>query len=61
MHGVGAPRRPIRYDEAHEGSACAQVKETIMTSALLQLPLSMPRREKERRITAIIEQLVRGG
>ena len=29
-----------------------------MTSALLQLPLSMPRHEKERRIAAIIEQLV---
>ena len=29
-----------------------------MTSALLQLPLAMPRREKERRIAAIIEQLV---
>ena len=29
-----------------------------MTSALLQLPLAMPRHEKERRIAAIIEQLV---
>ena len=37
---------------------CFQVKETIMTSALLQLPLSMSKREKQQRVVAIIEQLV---
>jgi hypothetical protein len=36
-----------------------QVKETIMTSALLQLPLSMPYREKRARVDEIICQLVR--
>ena len=30
-----------------------------MTSALLQLPLSMSKREKQQRVVAIIEQLVR--
>ena len=35
-----------------------QVKETIMTSALLQLPLSMSKRQKQQRVTAIIDQLV---
>lgn len=35
-----------------------QVKETIMTSALLQLPLSIPKREKQQRVADIINQLV---
>ena len=35
-----------------------QVKETIMTSAMLQLPLSMSRREKQQRVKDIIDQLV---
>ena len=39
--------------------AWVQVKETIMTSALLQLPLSMPYREKRARVHEIICQLVR--
>jgi hypothetical protein len=36
----------------------AQVKETIMTSALLRLPLSIPRKEKVQRVNDIIAQLV---
>ena len=32
-----------------------------MTSALLQLPLSMSKREKQQRVVAIIDQLVRLG
>jgi hypothetical protein len=35
------------------------VKETIMTSALLRLPLSIPKKEKVHRVMNIIEQLVR--
>ena len=35
-----------------------QVKETIMTSAMLQLPLSMSRLEKQQRVKDIIDQLV---
>ncbi len=35
-----------------------QVKETIMTSALLRLPLSISRREKMERVSNIIAQLV---
>ena len=35
-----------------------QVRETIMTSALLRLPLSVPRREKVQRVDAIIAELV---
>ena len=37
----------------------SQVWETIMTSALLQLPLAMSRREKVQRVNDIIAQLVR--
>ena len=36
-----------------------QVKETIMTSALLRLPLSISRKEKMQRVSDIIAQLVR--
>ena len=35
-----------------------QVRETIVTSALLQLPLSMSRREKLACVNDIISQLV---
>ncbi|KAK9905029.1 hypothetical protein WJX75_008206 [Coccomyxa subellipsoidea] len=37
--------------------ATATVKETIMTSALLRLPLSIPRKEKVQRVNDIIAQL----
>ena len=36
-----------------------QVKEAVTTSALLKLPQNMPRAEKNARVLAVIQQLVR--
>ena len=47
-----------RYTVLNRRLLCAQVRETIMTSALLRLPLSVPRREKVQRVDAIIAELV---
>lgn len=41
------------------GDACAQVKEAIVTSALLKLPQKMPRAEKMQRVEEILTELVR--
>lgn len=35
-----------------------QVREALMTSALLQLPMSMGRRAKVERVNAVLEELV---
>jgi hypothetical protein len=40
--------------------ACAQVKEALMTSALLKLPQSTPYPRKEERVEQILSELVRG-
>jgi hypothetical protein len=44
-------------------AACAppQVREALTTSALLQLPRTMPRAEKDKRVDAVLDMLVRGG
>ena len=39
--------------------ACGQVREALLTSALLQLPYSMPKRDKMDRVEGIIAELVR--
>jgi hypothetical protein len=39
--------------------ACAQVKEALMTSALLKLPQSTPYLRKEERVEQILSELVR--
>lgn len=35
-----------------------QVREALLTSALLQLPYIMPRSEKEERVDAVLKELV---
>ena len=37
---------------------CLQVKEALMTSALLKLPQSLSRSRKEERVEQILEELV---
>lgn len=37
---------------------CVQVKEALMTSALLKLPQSLSRARKEERVEQILEELV---
>ena len=39
--------------------ACMQVKEALMTSALLKLPQSLSRAKKEERVEQILTELVR--
>ena len=42
----------------HTACMCLQVKEALMTSALLKLPQKLSRAKKEERVEQILEELV---
>jgi hypothetical protein len=51
----GSLEKPLRVAE---GDLAGQVREAIMTSALLKLPQRIPLEEKRRRVDMILEELV---
>jgi len=56
---AGAQGPGSRQARLRRGGRGAQVKEAIVTSALLKLPQQMPRHEKMQRVEEILTELVR--